>query len=462
MARSCSIRDRLGGGPLKLVLVFAIVVLLLIPAAYVAHRANAPGTHLPNVSEALQHAGSFSDSGNATAGLSTHSTDGRAVVATFLRRSYRPGERAVLRFWRRHGVVRVVVLHVGGKRSAQRRADTIIGVPVGRSMRVAAGCRSATIEIGDWDSGVYAARLTADRKTGFAPFIVRPGRLGQSRVAVVQPTNTWQAYNYRDDDSDGHPDTWYHDPRHTTVNASRPYLDRGVPPHFNQYDFGFLRWLIRTHKHVDMLAQEDVERLSGDRLAQLYRLIVFPGHHEYVTASEYRAILRYRALGGDLAFLSANNFFWRVDRRGGSITRVVRWRDVGESEAGLVGVQYFQWNLSRYAARPYVARGVHIAPWLFKGTGIQNGDRFGWWGIEIDGCTSASPRSTRVLADIPNAFGTGRSAEMTYYETGRGARVFAAGAFTLGGAATVSTASRLLENLWDHFVGDRPTRRSGV
>ena len=45
-------------------------------------------------------------------------------------------------------------------------------------------------------------------------------------------------------------------------------------------------------------------------------------------------------------------------------------------------------------------------------------------------------------------FGPGRSAEMTYYTTPRGAKVFAAGAFTLGGAAFWPSVSPLLDNLW--------------
>lgn len=40
---------------------------------------------------------------------------------------------------------------------------------------------------------------------------------------------------------------------------------------------------------------------------------------------------------------------------------------------------------------------------------------------------------------------------MTYYERG-GARVFAAGAFTLGGSATRSYGAQLLDNLWDHLI----------
>ena len=42
----------------------------------------------------------------------------------------------------------------------------------------------------------------------------------------------------------------------------------------------------------------------------------------------------------------------------------------------------------------------------------------------------------------------GRHAEMTYYETARGAKVFAFGAFTLAGVATQPPMKQLLDNLW--------------
>ena len=49
-----------------------------------------------------------------------------------------------------------------------------------------------------------------------------------SRVAVVVPTNTWQAYNFRDVDGDGVGDTWYADPHIPCVDLRRPYLNRGA------------------------------------------------------------------------------------------------------------------------------------------------------------------------------------------------------------------------------------------
>ena len=187
-------------------------------------------------------------------------------------------------------------------------------------------------------------------------------------------------------------------------------------------------------------------------LARLYDLIVFPGHEEYVTTHAYDIVERFRDLGGNLMFLSSNNFFYRVERRGPRLYRLGRWRDLGRPEAALVGVQYVDWNQSRYPNVPYTVTGAGRARWLFRGTGLRNGARFGSYGIEIDARTPQSPRGVRVLARIENAFGPGKTAEMTYYETARGARVFAAGVLNFGGSALWPTTSKLLENLWQRLA----------
>jgi hypothetical protein len=388
------------------------------------------------------------EQGDASLGLGNGFSDSRAVVAAFERRSYRPGDVARLRLFGRYSPLHIELLHVGPESEPTIGNGTIEGVVVAQGVRLGTARDAVRLRIGDWESGFYAARLKSRGRIGFAPFIIRPRRLGLNRVAVVQPTYTWQAYNRRS--VGGRPGTWYQSQRHTTVELWRPYLSRGVPPYFRQYDASFLRWLAHTGRRVDMLAQEDFELLSSRRLARLYRLIVFPGHHEYVTEAEYDAVKRYRDLGGNLAFLSANNFFWRVRRRGETITRIGRWRDLGRPEAALVGVQFFEWNRGAHRSTPYTVRGAELAPWLFAGTGLGDGTRFGQFGVEVDRRAPASPRSIRVLATIENVFATGHPAEMTLYETQGGARVFAAGAFTLAGTQLRQpTLSRFLENLWN-------------
>ena len=92
-----------------------------------------------------------------------------------------------------------------------------------------------------------------------------------------------------------------------------------------------------------------------------------------------------------------------------------------------------------------------LAPWLFDGLNLRNGSTFASGGIEADWKTSASPPGTRVVAEIPNLYGRGLSAQMTYYER-RSAKVFAAGAFTLAaGCRTNRVVQHLVGNLWDHL-----------
>jgi hypothetical protein len=316
------------------------------------------------------------------------------------------------------------------------------------------------VPIGDWPTGVYYARLAArDGRVGYAPLIIRPPRLGRHRVAVILPTNTWQAYNFWDENGDSVGDTWYANCPSCTVGLDRPYLDRGEPPHFRRYDLPFLHWLAWKGRPVDYLADSDLEAVpDGAELARRYDLMIFPGHHEYVTEHEYNVVLRYRNRGGNLSFLSANNFFWRVDRNGRTLTRVAKWRSLGRPEAALIGVQY-RANDEGKRKDPFVVRNTAAAPWLFKGTGLVDGSRFtgfgyaaGPFGIEIDATAPSSPGGTKVLAEIPNLYGPGITAQMAYYETDAGAKVFAAGAFTLAGAAIWQPVSRMLDNLWAHMA----------
>ena len=94
-------------------------------------------------------------------------------------------------------------------------------------------------------------------------------------------------------------------------------------------------------------------------------------------------------------------------------------------------------------------------------TGLDPGDEFGLYGIEIDARAWSSPRETQVLARIPDLFGPGRSAEMAYYEHASGARVFSAGALNFGGQMLLwPEATRLVENVWARLGG--PPAQAGI
>ena len=174
-----------------------------------------------------------------------------------------------------------------------------------------------------------------------------------------------------------------------------------------------------------------------------------------MTAHAYDVVERYRDLGGRLVFLSANNFFWKVEKANSAMRRMGLWRDQGRPEARLIGVQY-RANDDGTRQAPFTVVGADAAPWLFVGTDIVNGSTFGevvgGYGIEIDSRTADSPPGTAVIATVPDLFGPGASGEMTYYETPTGARVFAAGVLDFGGSVTFWPIRRMLENLWRHML----------
>src|SRR5207302_209747 len=130
-----------------------------------------------------------------------------------------------------------------------------------------------------------AARLVFfNRASSVTVQIFRSGPEGPP-IAVVLPTLTWQAYNLRDDNGDGKGDSWYADWSQHTVRLGRPFLSRGVPYNFRVYDLPFLHWLGWYHHDVDVLSDADLQSApTGDALRRALPLVVFPGHHEYVTA----------------------------------------------------------------------------------------------------------------------------------------------------------------------------------
>jgi len=389
------------------------------------------------------------------------------VEASFRERSYVAGDAMALRVFADASRLRLTFLRTGHGPDPSLRSDEITGEPMGEPVLIGwAGKRSAPATISvqagaTWPSGLYAARLeTGDGRVGFAPFVLRPAALGtSSRVAVVMPTNTWQAYNFYDADGDGWGDTWYAGGA-PAVALDRPYRDRGVPPRFRRYDFPFLRWLQKRGHDPEFLSEEDVETIGGDALRRAYDLVVFPGHTEYVTEREYDAVERFRDLGGRLVFLSANNFFWKVERRGRELRRVGLWRELGRPEARLLGVQY-RANDDGSRQGVYYLVGADRVPWLFEGTGLGAestlGDQVGGYGIEVDGITEDSPEGTILVGLVPSLFGPGLHGEMAYYETDAGARVFSAGTLDFCSSLLVAPVTRMLDNLWWHMTSDVPT-----
>jgi len=377
------------------------------------------------------------------------------LTAMFPRESYSPGRNAQLVITDRARNISLQFFRAGGEAKPTEANDVLLGEPVTEPKPIGNvnGRRVVSVGIGQWPSGVYFAQLTSGARIGYAPFVLRPRRLGEHPVAIVLPTQTWQAYNFRDDNGDGQPDTWY--AGGSTARLARPFLNRGVPPHFKYYDAPFLRWALQTGHHADYLSDADLNNTrNGARLRKAYELLIFEGHHEYVTTHEYDVVDGFRNLGGNLMFLSANNFFWQIVKHGNVMERTRKWRDLGRPEAALIGVQYFGNDMGEHRKRWIVRPGARSPKWLLDGTDLTVGAEFSSGGIEADEIVSDSPKNVRLIAQLPNLFGNGHNADMTYYETRAGAKVYAAGAFTVAGSVWEPHVRQLTENLWTHLSED--------
>jgi hypothetical protein len=382
----------------------------------------------------------------------------QGIQAGFLNRSYPVGGEAALTISTDARRVRLQLFSFANLPNPTVRDLRTNGLAVAPAVRLDWSRRRSASQVvhishaGVAESGLYFLRVTAgDGRVGYAPLILRPRALGEHKVAVVLSTNTWQAYNFLDRSGDGWGDSWYVSGATRTVDLRRPYLDFGVPFRFRDWDLRFISWLKRTGKEVDYLSDDDLQRIgSGDALRRAYDLVVFPGHEEYVSQHVYDVVRRYRDRGGRLMFLSANNFFWKVKREGQLLRRMQLWRNLGRPEAALVGAQ---WSASDYgsAQQPYVVKGAGAQPWAFAGTGLRNGSTFGRYGIEIDARSASSPPGTVTLAQIPNLIGK-HDAELTYYETPAGARVFAAGVVNFAASITDPAVSRLVDNVWSRLT----------
>jgi hypothetical protein len=101
--------------------------------------------------------------------------------------------------------------------------------------------------------------------------------------------------------------------------------------------------------------------------------------------------------------------------------------------------------------------------WTFVGTGLRNGDRFGFSSLDVrnpggasghetDKLSADAPRGAVVLARGTNADGGG--AEITYFETASGGCVFSVGSISYICAIVVDDQiSRITRNVLGNLLG---------
>ena len=305
-----------------------------------------------------------------------------------------------------------------------------------------------------WNSGAYVAVLTtADGHRSHVPFTVRDTR--PTDLLLVLPDVTWQAYNlYPENGRTGA--SLYHawdgtgrllgeESAAVTVSFDRPYAGAGLPLHVG-HAYDFIRW---AERYGYDLGYADARDLHAGRVdPTLHRGLVFPGHDEYWTVPMRRAAERARAHGTSLVFLSANTMYWQVElsgsasgcadrllscrkRRRDERGRTALWRERGEPEQALMGLQYA--GCVREPAPLVVRNATH---WLWRDTGASEGDELpGMVAGEADRYFPRTPlpeyTERILLAHSPyaDALGTRTHQETSLYRTPAGGWVFASGTF---------------------------------
>jgi hypothetical protein len=254
----------------------------------------------------------------------------------------------------------------------------------------------------DWPSGVYLAKLTAERDglQSYAIFIVKDER--PADFVFQCSDNTWNAYNRWPSQFSLYDDgqkQWYWGPD-VAVSFARPYgrycqiLDQPLSQgsgEFLLWEFPLAFWMEQQGYDVTYVSNVDTHR-DFDAIRR-GRVFLSVGHDEYWSIEMFNHVRRLVDLGVNVAFLSANTccgvIEYRPDARGTAcrgLTRVgqygpiqqqsvagfpemARLRKNGPNEATLIGAR------STY---PGTGGGDWICRdekhWLFADTGMKTGD----------------------------------------------------------------------------------------
>lgn len=304
-----------------------------------------------------------------------------------------------------------------------------------------------------WPSGLYRAVFSSARGDDAVPFVVRADG-DPSPVLVVISFNTYEAYN----DWGGKSLYAYNSygPRTIEGNAAavqvsflRPFASpeptaAPVIGYGTASDWMLATWLSEHRIAADYVSDVDVSR--NPSLLRTHRLVVFPGHAEYWSQSEFDAALVARDSGQSLAFLGGNDAFWRI-RYQDAFRTIVEYRissldpqskdvsavtglfashSVGEPQSLLTGTLYESGVPSH--GLPWTVTSDAPA-WLLQGTGLRAGASVQHAvGGECDRYYPDAPQPSGVEVVAQTSFLHGRAVcSSTLYRAGSGAWVFNAG-----------------------------------
>jgi hypothetical protein len=294
-------------------------------------------------------------------------------------------------------------------------------------------------------SGYYRVRFVLPDGRATSTFvIVRAPASAPSSILVQVPVNTWQAYN-----------SWggrslYDLPgaqRSNRVSFERPYA-WSAPGNQSPLGWEYPLVLFLEQNGYDVSYQTDADTDADPSSLLGHRLVIVAGHDEYWTQTMRNAFEAARDAGVNLAFMGANDAYWRVRYEDGGRT-IVDYKAGGDPvsdparvtgyfrvfdrpECKLIGIQHQGGELDWPPGNYGVVAGSLGHPW-FRNTGFTAaGVVQGVVGVETDtipqwdGGASCGHALT-VFFHHDGGGDTHGNADATAYTVSSGATVFAAG-----------------------------------
>ncbi|MDR3510618.1 MAG: hypothetical protein P4L73_03220 [Caulobacteraceae bacterium] len=405
-------------------------------------------------------------------------------------------------------------------------------------------------------SGAYALHLTCAAGEDYLPFYVLPKRDGpRAKLAFLAPTYTYMAYANcffanRSIDGQARAAAWgaspysgreygsygrstynWHVDGSGVANSTRlrPILTmrpgfvfaddpKGSGVRHYPADTHLLAWLDAKGFDYDVITDEDLDD-EGVSLIEDYSAVITGTHPEYHTPGTLDALQAYLSSGGNLAYLGANGFYWRIarDKARPDLIEVRRaeggirlwaaetgeyfhaldgqlgglWRRNGRFPQSLTGVGFSAqgpFDAGWFRRTDASKTGPHA--WVFEGVadevvgdyGLSAGGAAGFELDRMDVCLG-SPETAVVLAvseGLPSTFSvapedmlteslslTGAPphelvrGDMTYTAMPGGGAVFAAGSITFCGSLwrdkkPEGAISTVLENVLNRFLNPPP------
>jgi hypothetical protein len=259
---------------------------------------------------------------------------------------------------------------------------------------------------------------------------------------------------------------------------------------FAHWDAPFIAWLERNGYRADYCTDLDIHDEAGPELLRRYRLLLSVGHDEYWSDPMRTHVEHFVHAGANVAFFSGNACWWRITFDDDvTFGRVNNWSDAPDPdhpENSLTGVSFRNGGERDRDNHPVSVgyRAQHTDHWVYEGTGLRDGDRFGdrpdeyLIGYECDGAHFDRGRLARGLPVRPTgADGTPESftilgvGDVSGSGWGRGNKAATMGLHTNNGtvftAATTDWArvltrgtrpavERITRNVLDRLAGTQP------